>query len=538
MPGEAIQVGPFVGGLNTFSDETAIADNELVVCNNFELDLDGSLVSRPPIVDRGISFPLGATGNVTLLGYYYAPGNIPYLLASDGLSSTYYFNGTTWVLITNTFAATSLVQFGVMDGTNTVSKGWLLAPTTSSNPGGYWSPTGGFVAEANMPKGDVIIAHKKRLWVSGGRDSLSNPSRLYVSNVLGDVSKPLWNAPVSGVSAVDFINIGSGDGQAIVRIMEYYNSLVIFRSSSIYSFQYTTDPTFGTQSLLVPNIGLASLNSVVAWENYLYFIYDDKAYEFVNNRAAQINLKVPFESVDRTGLVEDSAVTVSLFNNRIIFSFWDVMYVFNIRTRTWTTWTTTVHSSIGRVIAAESDVSVSGTPYQYEEAICFSSKAVPLGGTRVAKTLHITDAVTSESEAFTCVAQTKNYNYQASSVYKRLFWWGADAIFRGRVTAAAVPITWNTSVIWNQMHQYTWNYVLPFDWNQPANPGSDVTTIRDTTGSGSERKFVKFLKSLRFRQIHFKLTFETNGSTTSAPVRLFSLMTYVRAHEKVSKTVT
>jgi len=83
MPGEAIQVGPFVGGLNTFSDETAIADNELVVCNNFELDLDGSLLSRPPIVDRGITFPLGATGNVNLLGYYYAPGNIPYLLASE-----------------------------------------------------------------------------------------------------------------------------------------------------------------------------------------------------------------------------------------------------------------------------------------------------------------------------------------------------------------------------------------------------------------------------------------------------------------------
>jgi hypothetical protein len=152
--------------------------------------------------------------------------------------------------------------------------------------------------------------------------------------------------------------------------------------------------------------------------------------------------------------------------------------------------------------------------------------------------LHITDEITSESEVFECTAQTKNYNYQASSVYKRLFWWGADAIFRGRVTAYAVPITWNTSVTWAQMFQYTWNYVSPFDWNQPANPGSDVTTIRDTTGSGAERKFVKFLKALRFRQIHFKLVFETNGTTATAPVRLFSLMTYVRAHERVSKTVT
>jgi hypothetical protein len=57
MPGAPIQVGPFIGGLNTFSDATAIADNELTVCENFELDLDGSLKSRPPIENLAINFP-------------------------------------------------------------------------------------------------------------------------------------------------------------------------------------------------------------------------------------------------------------------------------------------------------------------------------------------------------------------------------------------------------------------------------------------------------------------------------------------------
>jgi hypothetical protein len=166
MPGESIQIGPFVGGLNTFSDETSIADNELVVCENFELDLDGSLVSRPPLVYRGVNLPLGATGNANILGYYYGPGNVPYLLASDGLSKTYYFNGTVWVLITNTIAATAMAQFD--------NKAWLLAPFGSTNPGGSWSPTAGFVAEAQMPRGDTIVAHKQRLWVAGGRDALSN----------------------------------------------------------------------------------------------------------------------------------------------------------------------------------------------------------------------------------------------------------------------------------------------------------------------------------------------------------------------------
>ena len=91
MPGAPIQVGPFIGGLNTFSDATAIADNELTVCENFELDLDGSLKSRPPIQNLAINFPLGATGNVDFLGNFFTNTGVSYLIASDGLSSTYYF---------------------------------------------------------------------------------------------------------------------------------------------------------------------------------------------------------------------------------------------------------------------------------------------------------------------------------------------------------------------------------------------------------------------------------------------------------------
>lgn len=514
MPGEAIQIGPFVGGLNTFSDPTAIADNEVAVCENFELDLDGSLLSRPPIVSRGITFPLQATGNISVLGYYYGPGAVPYLIASDGLSKTYYFQGDSWTLITDTFAASAMTQFD--------HKAWLVSPTDSASPGGYWSPASGFVADANMPHGDTIVAHKERLWISGGRDALSNPTRLYYSNIVGS-ELGLW------IAVPDYIDIGSGDGQSIVRVSTYYNSLVVFRTNSIYAFQFTTDPTSGVISLLVPNIGLSSKDALVAWQNYIYFIYDEKAYEFVNNRAQQINLKVPLESTNRSTIA--APYVVSLFSNRIIFSFWDVMYVFNLRTRTWTTWKSTVHGAIGWVVSATVDA-------EFEEALVFSSEFVPAGGTRTAKTLHITDTFTDEAEDFVCTMQTKNYNYQTSSAYKRLFWWGADAMFSGTVTATASPITFNQAVTWSQMLAYTWNQASMYHWDQPATPGTDIQTIRETTGAGSIRKFIKFLKALRFRQIHYRLEFQTDGSLTTAPVRLYALMTYVRPHERVSKTIT
>ena len=518
MPGEAIQIGPFTGGLNTFSDPTAIADNELTVCENFELDLDGSLKSRPPFVYRNIDMPLGASGNANILGYFYGPGNVPYLIGSDGLSKTYYFSGTAWVLITNTFSATSMAQFD--------NKAWLLAPYGSTNPGGSWEPAGGFVAEPEMPRGDTIVAHKQRLWVAGGRDALLNATTMYYSNQLGE--SPFW--PTFS-STLNTIKVGSGDGQAIVRIAVYYNSLVIFRTNSIYSYQFLNDPGAGTISLLVPNIGLSDKKSFVAYENYIYFMYDERGYEFVNNRAQQINQRVPFVSGSRTGIDESQARSVSLFNNRIIFSYFNYLYVFGLRTRTWSVWRSPVQGAIGEIFSAVTD-------NDFEEAILFSSTIVPAGGSRVAKTLHMSDAFGFDEEEFTCTIQTKNFNYQSSSSYKRLFWWGADAIFRGQVTATVTPITFNTAVTWAQLGAYTWSAISAFDWSQPAIPGVDVQTVRNTPSGTAVRKFVKFLKALRFRQVNFRLEFATDGSLSSAPVRLFSLMTYVRAHQRVSKTVT
>jgi hypothetical protein len=518
MPGEAIQIGPFTGGLNTFSDATSIADNELVVCENFELDLDGSLVSRPPFVYRDINMPLGATGSPNILGYFYGPGNVPYLIGSDGLSSTYYFSGTAWILITNTFAATSMAQFN--------NKAWLLAPYGSVNPGGRWDPVGGFVAEAQMPRGDTIVAFKGRLWVAGGRDALLNATTIYYSNTL-DVT-PFW--PTFS-STLNTIIVGSGDGQAIVRLAVYYNSLVIFRTNSIYSFQFLDDPGGGTISLLVPNVGLSDKKSLVSFENYIYFMYDEKGYEFINNRAQQINVKVPFISGTRTGIDESQARAVSLFNDRIIFSYFNYLYVFGLRTRTWSIWRSTEQGPIGEIFTAVTDS-------DFEEAVMFSSAIVPAGSPRVAKTLHISDFVGSEQEDFVCIAQTKNYNYQSSSTYKRLFWWGVDAIFRGEVTATVTPITFNVSVTWDNVSTSTWASLSSNTWEQPAFPGADVQTVRNTPGASSIRKFVKFLKALRFRQVHYRLEFETDGSILSAPVRLFSLMTYVRAHQRVSKTIT
>lgn len=514
MPGDSIQIGPFIGGLNTYSDETAVADNEMTFCENFELDLDGSLKSRPPFTDKSVTFPLDTTGNIEILGYYYAEGDVPYLIASDGNSSTYYFTGSGWTLITSDFAATALAQFD--------NKAWLLAGVDETDPGGWWTPTGGFTAVPNMPHGTIITAHKFRLWVAEGADATTNATRLYFSNILG-APGDFWAA------APDFIDIGAGDGQSLVQVTIYYNNLLIFRTNSIFSFEYTSDPSAGVISQIAPGVGLTSPDTLVAYESYLYFMYNDKAYEFINNRATQINIKVPFRSTSRSGIYKPCAV--SLFNQRVIFSFWDILYVFSLRTRTWTTWKSNVWGPIGKIVTLAANT-------EFPQAIAHSSVGVALGGSRSAATLFLTDAITTDKEVMTCTMQTKNYSYEASSVYKRLFWWGVDAVFRGEIHALVTPITFNYRITWGELLNYNWGDLLDFTWSQPVSGTLAVETVRDSSGSGSMRKFVKFLKALRFRQVFFRITFDTDGSIDTAPVRVFTIMTYVKAKERVSKAIT
>lgn len=518
MPGQLIPIGPFLGGLNTFSDPASIADNELALAENVELDLDGSVKSRPPFVDQTVNFPLGTTGNIHLLGYYYDNAGSPYLLASNGLDNTYYFNGTTWVTIfgvgDTTFAAAAFTQF---DG-----KAWLVSPVGTAAAGGYWTPAGDFTADTNMPRGDVIINFKYRLWVAQGQYATANPTRLYRSNVLGD-PLGLW------VAVPDFDDIGAGDGQAIVQLAVYYNTLMIFRTRSIWSYSYSTDPVDGTISQVVGGIGLSSKEALVSFESYLYFMFDDRAYEFTNGRAAHLNIKVPFRATSEVGIYLPYAV--SEFNRRIIFSYYNIMFVYNLQTRTWTTWTSTAHGAIGKVFKRESE-DVDTLAYAH------SSVAVPGTTGRNAKTIAIADTFGEGIEAMNCVIQTKNLDYAAVSNYKRLFWWGVDASFRGTVTGIAAPITFIQQVNWGQVLDTTWGNLLNFTWGQPQSAQTYVETIRSTSGTTPGRQFIKFLKSLRFRQIFFKLSFSVDGSSSTSPVRVFHLATYVKGKETVSKAIT
>lgn len=60
MEDRGVSFSQFTGGLNNVADASAISDNELAQIVNFELDSNGSLVARPPIVKYD-DFPAATT---------------------------------------------------------------------------------------------------------------------------------------------------------------------------------------------------------------------------------------------------------------------------------------------------------------------------------------------------------------------------------------------------------------------------------------------------------------------------------------------
>ena len=512
MPRQPLVIGPFAGGLNTYDDPTAVKDTELVECLNWDPGLEGSLRSRPPFRNLNKPLTLGVSGNMRMLGFFYDSGGTYHLIATDGFSSTWSYNGTAWSLITNTFAATSMAQFD--------NKAWLASPVGEADPGGYWTPGGGFVADADMPRGDTIASFKSRLWISPGRGN-TNGTRVYYSKVLGQPN--FWQAAA-------FVDVGQGDGQDIVLLTTYYNTLVAFRTQSIFAFSFNSDPAQGAVTLLVPGVGLTSKDCVIAYENYLYFMYDEKAYQFVNNNAQQINLKVPFTATSQNGI--SIPFSVSLFNNRAIFHYYDTMYVYSLRTKTWTRWKSPQHGAIGQIMSPAGVLT--------DEAYVNPSANVPLGGGRTAKLLYIADEFTNATETYTCELQTKNYNYQISSNFKRLFWWGVDAVFRTRIRGWAVPVVHHSQVTWGDLRTgaVKWGALLGGTWSSPFIGDLSVISDYNLQGTGPVRKFVKMFKSLRFRQIYFKIVFDTDGSIGTAPINVFSITAFIGAKETVSKTVS
>lgn len=502
MPGESVILGPFKGGLNTLVDPSAIGDDDLADVVNFDLDIDGSLKVRPPIT---IDTASGAATRLLMLGVFPVTQG-PTLVASD-TADIRARRGGAWSTIkagtTSKFAAQyKNIIYVVSDG---AGSGGKYDDVTWSNI-------------AALPKGDVGAVFKERLFIGGGasQEAAGFGSRLYYSEPTNLESWPGSN----------FIDVGPGDGQYITGLIVQNENLIVFKNDSTYVLSYDTNPGLGTMRKISPNIGATRTFCVAQNQSEIYVLHEGWVYELINYNYSRLNTKAPFE-YDPTvpvGTTLREEMFVSVFGERLICRYYNRVYVYHFIARAWTRWESDYF--FGPLVKDPSEVTQFGAITYYT-----GNAATPS-----AANYKIKDAYTvTDSENMDCSVVTKVYSIAEQSRYKRLFWWGADLISDVEVMGSVIPVTDVFTISWDDLAGYSWDDLLSNSWDTPLITLPSVDTEINFVGV-PRRRFVKFMKGLRFRQVQFRLTLSSDA--TEPVARLFNFVAYVRAKEKVVKQVS
>jgi hypothetical protein len=514
MPGDTLQIGPFVGGINTKDDPSSIADEELVDCVNFDPQLNGSLQVRSPIQTISNTGVAG-TIRILLIGVAsFASGEYT-IGTNDG--GVYQRTTGDWTLITNTFQAAAMVQYA--------DKIWLVPKIGSGTPGGTWDGTT-FTADSDIPQGQAAGIYKERMFVVPGFDATTNSSRLKFSN-----------AGVFGTwGASDFIDISPGDGQKLVDLQVFKGNLLLFKDKGTRVLSYDSTPFDAVIDPISTTIGPSNPYCTCQYENSIFVYQEGRVYEMVNFDYQQVNVKVPFVTDQSTPSSRSENAFLSNIGDRLVVRHFNRLYVLGLRTRVWTRWESTdldLHN-FGKIVKM--------TLPANDEYIAGSSVTSNQKVYRIKEDL---DSTTDERNASTpvdivCAITTKNYNLAASHVFKRLNWWGVDVLTNRLVTGRVTPIVNVAKVTWGFIKglSLTWDQIDGKQWGFPTggviyveDPGVDV-------GAAVTRKFLKFVKALRYRQVNFSVSFPASGTMLEGPARLYWLTMTTSTRQVVSKKVS
>lgn len=503
MVATPVKIGPFTGGLNSYSGPSSIGDNEVSDIQNFDIDLDGSLYSRAPITVKVAppNIPL-ASGAVRVMGFFIDTNGDRYMIVSGhrfgGIFARNEETGA-WITITTTIIALAYVQYN-----NTA---WFIQNGGSAN--GSWTPAGGFVTVSAIPKGTTATVYKERLFIGGNS---TNPNRVYFSDA---ANFSTFN------TSVNFFDVRAGDGENVVCLYTFNDVVVAFKDNSTYVFSYDSSPSRGSVRSINGAVGASNAYCVVEYENSLYVLHKDKLYQVSNWTFTIVNLKVPFEYIIKFTVATygpNTFPSINVMADRILVHYYDANYVFNLRNGTWTKWDIQELTNynyfveVPRKDASEPERYYGGCRRDGvtgpQNRAIFEWRPVP---------------TPDRTESMTSYVVTKAYDFNVPYTFKRLFWWGVDILSKKDLSYKVHPIAVASSVTHQQLAAYNHQDIVGSHL-QPLDVVIDVSDSLVIDNAVGSRMFVKLLKGMRFRQIQFTITGGSDGSNLQGPFRVYSII--------------
>lgn len=248
------EIRDFSGGLNDKFDDNLIEDNQASDCQNVIATRVGSLTKR----SGQAALNAGTLGGAIqgLHSFYYGSSR-KLVAAANG--AVYYWDTATnaFVAIKSGLHAAAFVHFATtvnyMVAFNGVDAPWKWDGITVS-------------ALANAPvDGQFALLHMEKLFTV----PTSTPSTLWWSASFEPENWP----------AVNYWDIGKGDGDVVTALVPYIGDLVIFKRYAIYIMQGSGLDDFRLD-LIEPHIGAVGPRAAVVEGMRLYFVADDGIYAF------------------------------------------------------------------------------------------------------------------------------------------------------------------------------------------------------------------------------------------------------------------
>lgn len=519
------------GGLNNVNDISTMADTELAVLTNLEVDKNGYLTARPPIVKVGDS-PDGA---VEILGYY-TSGGVTYVVCAVTGDGTYLYNPSTdtWTLMT-TIIGSGCAQYNdeLFICSLSTSGGFWDGSTFTVLNSAYHAADGAY---KKMPKGSQLILHKERLFMISNETDKQPGGRVFFSRI-NDITNlttiyewDVWTKPGDvDLTGEDFFDVSPGDGQAITAIISGADEVYIFRNRSTYYFKYAVD-IYNESALqqIDANVGADNRHCVVKYEFSYLVLSNGKFYRFVSYLYYPLNEQNKLELRPGATSGLDIYSSVSVLGRRAIIVYGGRIYTVSLELGTWATWESATMPGYFK-LAPRATTDISGD-------VSYGITCVTGGEYGIYRIRESLNAI--DSEEMTHTMQTKAYDLGEPGSWKRMYYWTVDIYTANDITGTATPIQMISSVpSWDSLEAGSWDDLESGTWDSPAEPNSDVITSLDYTGINPYRVNATFKKDMRFRRCAFKVSTTSDGTSGQGPVRISTVVVHAALKQSLPQII-
>lgn len=555
-----LTIGPFIGGLNNYMDASSIRDEELTQLVNYEVDPGGSLITRPGITvnPSGVSWGTGGGASASYLthgtpvnpvavGRYKARGGAALLYKEiDGQIYTERMNN-----------AADVVQQGMKEIVNLTPGRKKNVCAVQYNDRMYFSNQSNqdaigytrvgftdFTKIASMPPAENLFVHKERIFAVPGKHTTratdSALNRIYFTPVLYDGGD--WNV------AENFINIGGGDGEYITNGIVYLGDILFFKDSSTWRFTYEADIAGGTLEK-ISDVGTVGSRSVTKCNDRVYTFYNDNLYEVFNYQWRKVSAGVKFDkkAIRPTDTYAED-VSLSYLGDRIIVSYYGNTYVYTQSTGTWTTWEFSFEG-FGRMLPVsgsyldniDNDILIAGYFKNTNYKANNTDNKLIHKLYRVENTNQPISSVSASyepEEQYECRFTTKILDLGGGSAFKRLMWWGLDALIKTKVQSTATVIVNNAGFDWDDLEETDLDALEETTCDNLLTVFPRAKNNVEMYSIDLGRRFIKFLQGLRFRQIQFDFNTMVDGTADTVPHKIFALTLVMKGKTKMSEQVS